>query len=285
MAVAFGELRGELKPASSLVIGPPTTTVVLSSITHGSACSAGRKGLTLRYVGRGTEHYSIAGRYHRLDEDQLMIAPQALGAEVEVRRGNGTTLGLCIFLPTTPDDCGDLIDAPIVLPASCGFGDVLRESLRRLNAPNRDPSELELIARQASTQLAATIDELERQVELVSGLKRRTRFESVRRMNVARAYLHHVTDRAVPLDELARETAVSPFQLLRSFRDCFGETPAAYHRRLRLNLVREMVEESGLSYAFVADRFGFAGGASFSHAYRRTFGEPPVRRLVRAAPG
>lgn len=98
-------------------------------------------------------------------------------------------------------------------------------------------------------------------------------------MNLARAYLHQVTNRAVPLDELARETAVSPFQLLRTFRDCFGETPASYHRRVRLSLARELAEEKGLSYAFVADRFGFAGGASFSHAYRRTFGKSPVREL------
>jgi AraC family transcriptional regulator len=70
---------------------------------------------------------------------------------------------------------------------------------------------------------------------------------------------------------------MSRFQLLRYFRDCFGAPPATYHRQLRLRLAREAVERSGLSWADAAHRFGFSDGSSLSHAFRRTFGEAPVR--------
>lgn len=260
----------------------PGVNVVLSSLSHGASVSPSWPGVVLRYVGRGTEHYQIGGRYYRLGGDQLMIAPQILGSEVEIRKGELTdTLGLCIFLPELCDGAESLIDGPIVLPASCALGEGLKEALRRLDAPRRSLDEPARVAFEARSHISETLHTLDRQVDLVRGLKRSRRFETVRRMNLARAYLHHVTNRAVSLDELARETAVSPFQLLRTFRECFGETPAAYHRRVRLNLARELAEKEGLSYAFVADRFGFAGGASFSHAYRRTFGKSPVRDLSR----
>jgi AraC-like DNA-binding protein len=224
--------------------------------------------MVLRYVGRGTEHYKIGGRYYRVDDDQLMIAPQTLGSEVEIRKGELTeTLGLCIFFPQLGDGSESLIDGP------------MKQALRKLDSPRRTLDEPARVAFEARAHIRETIGALHRQMDLVPGLKRATRFETVRRMNLARAYLHQVTNRAVPLDELARETAVSPFQLLRTFRDCFGETPASYHRRVRLSLARDLAEKEGLSYAFVADRFGFAGGASLSHAYRRTFGKSPVQDL------
>lgn len=284
MSVAYGELIGELKPSPDRRNAAAVTAVVLSSISHGASVGPQWQGLTVRYVGRGVEHYSIAGRYYRLGEDQLMIAPQILQSEIEVRRSECKgTLGLCVFLPELDGGAELLVDGPVVLPARCGLGTMLKRSLKRLNAPVRSVDEPDRIALETRSGLSETIHLLDSQIDQVPGVKRRTRFEAVRRLNLARAYLHAVTDRGVPLDELAKEVAISPFQLLRGFRDCFGETPAAYHRRLRLSLAREMAERDGLPYGFVADRFGFAGGASFSHAYRRTFGAPPVRSLARVA--
>lgn len=282
MNVAYGELFGELKPSTVARSSAPTTNVILTSISHGVSTSPAWQGMTIRYVGRGTEHYRIDGRYYRLSEDQLMIAPQKLGAEIEIKKADRAgTLGLCLFFPEVGDGSDMLVDSPVVLPASCDLGLGLKSSLERLRSPRRPGGEPDRIAGNARLRVRDTILALDRQIESVAGLKRRTRFEAVRKMNLARAYLHQVTDRAVALDELAREAAMSPFQLLRCFRDCFGDTPAAYHRRLRLTLARKAAEDRDLPYALIADRFGFAGGASFSHAYRRAFGKPPVRELTR----
>ncbi|WP_116089935.1 AraC family transcriptional regulator [Sphingomonas crusticola] len=280
MKVAYAELSGELSGRSIEDDATQRAWVIRSNILHGHAVGPQWHGLTLRYVGRGTEHYRIGGRHYRVGDDQFMIAPQQMGSEAEIRRSElKGTLGLCIFLPTGDGAADLLVDAPVILPASCMLGTALRNALQRLSLPAPAIDEPWRVAAEAKRLAAETLLALDDQVEAVAGLKRRTRFEAVRRMNSARAYLHSVTSRPVPLDELALEVAVSPFQLLRSFRDCFGETPASYHRRLRLNLARHAVEGDGHSYAFVADRFGFADGSSFSHAYKRTFGEPPVRRL------
>jgi len=280
MSVVFSELLGELRQTGIVKSEAGSPVVIRSSISHGASIGPRWSGLTVRFVGQGTEHYSIAGRYYRVSEDQLMIAPQIVGSEVEVRRSERQpTLGLCVYLPESIEGLEAVVDGPVVLPASCRLGASLRSALHRISLPVRSRDEPRKIASDTCLHLRETVLELEREVDALPGLKRRTRFEAVRRMNLAKAYLHHVTSRAVTLEELGREVGVSSFQLLRSFRDCFGETPAAYHRRLRLTLAREAAAENRQPLSFVADRFGFAGGASLSHAHRRTFGKPPVRAL------
>jgi AraC-like DNA-binding protein len=256
---------------------------VLSNISHGDGRGPSWPGLTLTYVGRGTEDYRIAGRHYRVDEHQLLISPQWLGSEIAVaRKARAGTLGLCVFLPGT-GDVASLLDGPIVLPARSDLGSLMGAALRVLDGPLPPRDAPACVARRARDELDRTLLALDAQVESVAGLKRRTRFHSVRKIFLARAYLDKHVDRSVALEELAREVEVSPFQLLRSFRECVGDTPAAYHRRLRLALAKSAAESSGKTYALVADRFGFAGVSSFSRAYKRAFGVPPVRAL-RGAP-
>lgn len=280
MRVAFGELLGELRQTELASGEAKGALVIRSSISHGGSTGPRWPGLTIRYVGRGIEHYTINGRYYRVCEDQFMVAPQILGSQVEVRRSEReNTLGLCVFLPEIGEDLELLLEAPIVISASCDLGRSLRNSLTCINSPQRGLEAPERIACETRAELRNTLAALDRQVESVPGLKRKTRLEAVRKMNLARAYLHQITNRPVSLDELAKEVAVSPFHLLRCFRDCFYETPAAYHRRLRLTLARETAHREDQLLRFVADRFGFAGGDSLSHAHRRAFGHSPSRSL------
>lgn len=133
MTVTYRELLGELKPATTERSLTPGVNVVLSSISHGASVSPSWSGMVLRYVGRGAEHYKIGGRYYRVGDDQLMIAPQTFGSEVEIRKGElAETLGLCIFFPELGDGSESLIDGPIVLPSSCALGERLKQALRRL---------------------------------------------------------------------------------------------------------------------------------------------------------
>lgn len=281
MRVTYAELDGELRPGpmadAEARREPLVASVVRSNITSGEAVSSCRPGITLSYVGRGIEHYRIAGRHYRIGEDQFMISPQAIGSEICVRRGEDRAgvLGLCIYLPFLGEHLRTMIADPIVLPADCALGQVLKDSLRELSAAVAHPQKPVISAARALALVEPTLAMLDRQMANLPRTKSQTRFETMRRMNLARAYLHDVINRAVPLEELAREVGTSPFHLLRNFRDCFGVTPSVYHRRHRLALAHQFAAEEGLTYDFVADRFGFAGGSSFNHAFKRTFGVTP----------
>jgi AraC-like DNA-binding protein len=278
----FAELRGRLDP-----IGPPPRPsrsapppgVVLSHLSHGASGSPQWAGLSICYVARGTEVYRIAGRTYRVGEGEFMVCSQADGGDVEILPGQrGGTLGLCLFFPGESPMGNDIAvpALPVVLSAQCtALGAVLGGQVAHLMRPRVGAVDACAVLRETRPHAAALTHEIARHVDAVAGKRTATRYEAVRRVHAARSHLHATPHRAVPIGELAKVAGLSAFQLVRTFRDCFGEPPALYHRKLRLQLVRREAERSGATWQQACERYGFAGGSSFSHAWRRTFGMSP----------
>jgi AraC-like DNA-binding protein len=175
----------------------------------------------------------------------------------------------------------------MIFPAACSaVGRVLQSSFQQMMRfkPQRAAIARSLLDK-VVTECEPLLEEAVRVLDGIPALKPATRYETLRRLNVARSYLHDVTDRAVELPELARVAGISRFQLLRHFRDAFGAPPAAYHRNLRLRLAKEEIDRRLRSCGDAAQRYGFADCSSFSHAYRRAFGTSPIRSLTSSPPG
>jgi AraC-like DNA-binding protein len=272
--VRFSELRGRLEPYRGEP-GPARTSVVLSNISHGDGAAPPMPGLSVCWVGRGVEHYRVGGRGLTVRAGEMLVMPQALGGEVNVHGGTaGGTLGVCVFLPGDEPlgESSPLPQAPFVVAPDGALGRVFaRQALDFDQRVVANGDATGFLAR-TRPHVQRLLQQLAAQVDAVGGRRRTTRQEAVRRAHRARSLLHEDTGRAVPLAELARHAAMSPFQLLRTFRDCFGEPPALYHRKLRLHLADAAVAEDGLTREQAALRFGFAGAASLAHARRRTFG-------------
>ncbi len=255
--------------------------VVLSDVTHGGHVGTRAHGTGIKYVAHGTEHYTIAGRHYAVRAGQFLCMSQSLEHDGEVRRGGERALGICMFLPAAGVAAAgsDLFEVPLIFSADCSpLGRLLRARHKAMLQPIADrPALASSLLGSVEAQLEPLMAETLSALDALPALKKATRYESLRRLNVARSYLHEVTDRAVDLPELAVHAGMSRFQLLRYFRDCFGAPPATYHRQLRLQLAREAVERGSLSWTDAAHRFGFADGSSLSHAFRRTFGQAPVR--------
>lgn len=258
--------------------------VVLSNIEQGAAASPGSRGLCIRYVARGSENYRIGGRGYRIEAGQLMIAPQEGGAEVEIRRVDRSgTLGMCTLVSGATDELGWLF-GPQILGTACNpVGPMLQKSIQALWKGPRAKNDVarELVASLRS-QLPVVATTLLNQSEAVDAAKPATRFEMVRRANLAQAYLHANTERTINLAELAESVGASPFRLLAGFQQCFGDTPALYHRKLRLKLVIDEAKRRGVPIGSICAEFGFADASSFSHTYRRAFGHARVWRKSRS---
>jgi AraC-like DNA-binding protein len=80
----------------------------------------------------------------------------------------------------------------------------------------------------------------------------------------------------ISLAELAAESGVSRFQLLRGFARQVGTTPHAYLIQRRLRLVRRFLVE-GKSVADAATSSGFADQSHMTRAFVRHFGVTPAR--------
>lgn len=275
--VTYAEIHGRLEHATKRRSG--NDIVVLSNINEGSEFSPGAQALSVRYVTRGRECYTIGGRGYRLEPGQVMIASHVEGAAADVQQSDRRgALGLCTLVHLSTDDL-QWLRSPLIMSAECTpLGNLMRKAVDTLWAPRPDKSAIatQLIGA-LRTELPNVAGRVLAQTTAADGAKPSTRFEMVRRATLAQAYLHATTDRSVELNELAKAVAVSPFHLLAGFQQCFGETPSAYHRKLRLKLAMEKAECCNIPLSIVADEFGFAGVSSFSHAYKRAFGHPPRR--------
>jgi AraC-like DNA-binding protein len=95
-----------------------------------------------------------------------------------------------------------------------------------------------------------------------------------RRLCRARDRLHDESAHPPRLPELARFAGVSPFHLLRVFRDCFGETPHDYVSRLRIERAKLLLR-SGHSVTEACLEVGFTGLGSFSSRFKSLVGVSP----------
>ena len=280
MAGTFDLLSGVLSPNSQVSLGPGGG-VVLSSLSGGAAESRAQRGLSIKYVASGTEVYRYGGRPYAVGANQFLIVPEGIAGDVEVRRTDGaSTWGLCMLLPPSPRLVTEHgLDEPMLFPAACSdLGMMLARSLRKMKTSTQSRAELsKALVDTISGNLESCLEDATRSLDRLHALKSATRYEALRRLNVARAYLHDVPHRTVELAELANVACMSRFHLLRSFRDCFGATPAAYHRRIRLERARMEILLGSLTCAEAAQKYGFADASSLSHAHVRMFGYPPTR--------
>lgn len=82
---------------------------------------------------------------------------------------------------------------------------------------------------------------------------------------------------APSLERLARLVGINRCKLAIGFKHLFGVTIGEYHRDLRLEKAREMLEARELSIGRVATAVGYSDAGSFSKAFRARYGYLPSR--------
>jgi len=88
----------------------------------------------------------------------------------------------------------------------------------------------------------------------------------------ARAAMHHMEmhgAQELSLDDLARATGLSPFHLLRVFRQAIGITPHQYLMRVRLQRAIALLRDTRLPVIEVAYASGWTDLSNFNRAFRR----------------
>jgi AraC-like DNA-binding protein len=83
-------------------------------------------------------------------------------------------------------------------------------------------------------------------------------------------------DGAHSLESLARLAAMSRSTFIRRFGECFGRTPMAFLRDVRLRRGAELLKTTPLSVGEIARRVGFSSRSHFSEVFRVAFGQSPI---------
>jgi len=124
---------------------------------------------------------------------------------------------------------------------------------------------------------------LTREEAIAAGLRGCKRCRSERYPDVLPEWLHrvlrymrtHHTER-LNEDKLIAMTGVDISTVRRYFKTHLQTTPLAFHRKLRLEHARRLIE-AGTDYLQAAFECGYESSSGFRSAFERQFGRPPGR--------
>jgi AraC-like DNA-binding protein len=96
--------------------------------------------------------------------------------------------------------------------------------------------------------------------------------------------LREIHDPKLPLCEVAKEAALSPYHFIRLFKAVFGETPHQVRIAARLDRAKHLLSVGEQSVTEICIEVGFSSLGTFSHVFARRVGWPPsaYRRRIRS---
>ena len=90
-------------------------------------------------------------------------------------------------------------------------------------------------------------------------------------------YIHENPCREYTLEELLRVADIKKTVFLQSFKEVTGTTPIQYVNALRLDTARDLLLESDLSVAQIAERCGFGDPFYFSRSFKKKYSVSPQK--------
>jgi transcriptional regulator GlxA family with amidase domain len=105
------------------------------------------------------------------------------------------------------------------------------------------------------------------------------------KLKLALDAMHGNIEEPLSLDEISQAAGVSLRQVERLFGTYLSTSPGRYYRNLRLEVARQMVEQTDLTLFEIAAATGFGAANSLSKVFKAQFGKKPreFRMLARRA--
>lgn len=105
------------------------------------------------------------------------------------------------------------------------------------------------------------------------------------RFNELLAWIREHIEKPLGVDDLAEKMAMSNRNFSRQFRQIMGETPAKTIERIRLEVARDLVENSDLTIEKAATQTGFNNVERMRRSFIRSYGQSPrAMRTQRKTP-
>ncbi len=102
----------------------------------------------------------------------------------------------------------------------------------------------------------------------------------VQRVAAGLDWLRRNANRAIRMEELAREMRMSPSAMHSWFRAVTSMSPLQFQKQLRLQEARRLLLAEPMDAGTVSRRVGYESASQFSREYRRFFGAPPLRDVA-----
>ncbi len=280
---------GQPGASRRLRFGEPSAPTVAILNGKGSWFEGGSDNpdLSLKWVPRGSADYRTEGRAYRLSGATQLLLNRGQPYRMNMR---GESETFVLFFPKTVADAAwrahsDSGDAmPEIPTAAAPPPRALQQCLFSLQAESRTLKPDADLLRELCVAVLGEIVSLAAlrrgQAFRINARRRTTREELLRRLLRAETYLRDAGHRAT-LSGAADAAALSPFHLIRIFKNVFNETPLAYGARTRLQAAHADLVRTRRPIAEIAEAAGYESRTAFDRAFARQFGTTPG--AVRAA--
>jgi AraC-like DNA-binding protein len=99
--------------------------------------------------------------------------------------------------------------------------------------------------------------------------------DELERIVVASDEISKNLDQAYTIEDISRETGISPKKLQEGFRFLFGESVAVFIKNLKLERARELIQTTDLNISEVVHEIGMQSNSYFSKIFKEKFGMVP----------
>lgn len=241
------------------------------------------KGLAIKYVCAGHEHYSLSDTDVLLGKGEFIILRNNENYLAKGLKSDKVANGICIdlleeesdnsfftlsenqHLFNIPFSCNKILSIGTLLNdlASQGMqGEFLKTTIPDLHLSLQELN-IELI--QYSDRLKGTVKKINTQKILISKFIK------------TRNFIHNNFKTKINLDALARFTGVSKYHFIRLFGLLFEQSPKEMQLQLKMDLAREMVLHENHSFSKIAIELGYTDLSSFSKSFRKFHGSAPSK--------
>lgn len=256
--------------------------------------------LSIRLMLNGRQWYKVGSAERTVHQDNFLVIDQGqhyrtafesdTGAEMlmvgfrpglaaEVRRNLMTSTEQLMDDPITPDVPIAFFEQtyPMDLEVRALFAQL--HVLVKADPMARQEVDVDPIHDRLMERLIMLQFGLLERTERLNTMKRSTRIELWRRLNIARDLAESCPDRALGVPDLAKAACLSEHHFKRLFRVAFGIPPHAFLRQVRMQRAQILLTQGRSMVSEVAAAVGYIDPSAFGRSYKRHFGRSPNEDL------
>jgi len=254
---------------------------------------------SIKYVYEGLEQYRINGVNNKLTNGHSLIVNNE--SDVLSKCGTGKNkkeinLGMSVFL--TPQIVSEVLEACKIWPEDIlaeyhnnsaivmfydgiiknnRFVDTLRKQFLFLNSSLTNHDLDEAYYYTICEQLLQFQYNIFKKLYGINKVKYSTKQEILKRVLLAKEIIDTNFLQNFDLNYLAKESSLSKYFLIKSFKQIFRVTPHQYHIQLKINKAKELLQYKKLSVSEVASFLNYPNIFSFSRQFRLVTQYSPLR--------
>lgn len=239
------------------------------------------------YVERGHHKVSVDNTIYSLEEGQMIvyaplafhIAPEPSEADVNIVSFESASNAMSYFankVITLSGKQRQILSQIIAIGEKC-FKNISPDSCLKGMVPreNTDASELQNL----KNQLELLLIDIYEKDESTSSKPSRSNYEnqSVVAFQTITHYLKNNIDKALSLEDICMNCAISLSQLKRVCQTQCGMSPMSYFISLKIDTAKAMIDDTSLNFTQISEKLGFSTVHYFSKLFKDKVGISPSK--------